>query len=199
MTNEEILRQATLLRNASTDARELIELLDLDVGAGQAAFRSATPEARGLIRRWLDPEFQSTERTRQLDPHLGTRLSKSCGRKFVPVYSWTEVAAELRRLAERIPPGQTLELMVFGGTALQHWGMEGRLTRDIDVQLSKSSANLQGLMPALTPAVQFRDQPRPTRPYVEVMRPQDDFTLPDFSTAETIEIAKPQVAVSRAG
>jgi hypothetical protein len=107
----------------------------------------------------------------------------------VPVYSWTEVAAELRRLAERIPPGQTLELMVFGGTALQHWGMEGRLTRDIGVQLSKSSANLQGLMPALTPAVQFRDQPRPARPYVEVMRPQDDFTLPDFSTADAIEIA----------
>jgi hypothetical protein len=73
----------------------------------------------------------------------------------VPVYSWTEVAAELRRLAERIPPGQTVDPMVFGGTVLQHWGMEGRLTRDIDVQLSKSSPNLQGLMPALTPAVQF--------------------------------------------
>jgi hypothetical protein len=79
--------------------------------------------------------------------------------------------------------------MVFGGTALQHWGMEGRLTRDIDVQLSKSSANLEGLVPALTPGVQFRDQPRPAQPYVEVMRPRDDFTLPDFSIAEVVEIA----------
>jgi hypothetical protein len=79
MTNEEILRQATLLRNASTDARELIELLDLDVGAGQAAFRSATPEARGLIRRWLDPEFQLTERTRQLDPHWARGCRKVAG------------------------------------------------------------------------------------------------------------------------
>jgi hypothetical protein len=79
--------------------------------------------------------------------------------------------------------------MVFGGTALQHWGMEGRLTRDIDVQLSKSSANLEGLVPALTPGVQFRDQPRPAQPYVEVMCPQDDFTLPDFSIAEVVEIA----------
>jgi hypothetical protein len=107
----------------------------------------------------------------------------------VPAYSWTEVAAELRRLAERIPPGQTVELMVFGGTALQHWGMESRLTRDIDVQLSKSSPNLADLMPALTPAVQFRDQPRPAKPYVEVMRPEHDFTLPDFSIAEVVEIA----------
>jgi hypothetical protein len=79
--------------------------------------------------------------------------------------------------------------MVFGGTALQHWGMEGRLARDIDVQLSKSSANLEDLVPALTPTVHFRDQPRPVQPYVEVMRPQDDFTLPDFSIAEVVEIA----------
>jgi hypothetical protein len=107
----------------------------------------------------------------------------------VPVYSWTEVAAQLRQLAERIPPGQTMELMVFGGAALQHWGMEGRLTRDIDVQLSKSSPNLEGLMQALAPAVQFRDQPRPDQAYVEVMRSQDDFTLPDFSVAEVVEIA----------
>jgi hypothetical protein len=43
MTNEEILREAILLRNVSTDARELIELFALDIEAGQAAFRSATP------------------------------------------------------------------------------------------------------------------------------------------------------------
>jgi hypothetical protein len=76
MTNEEILREATLLRNASTDARELIELFALDVEAGQAAFRSATPEARGLLRRWLDPEFQVSERTRQLDPHWHAAVEK---------------------------------------------------------------------------------------------------------------------------
>jgi uncharacterized protein YfaT (DUF1175 family) len=76
MTNEEILREATLLRNASTDARELIELLARDLAAGQAAFRSATPEARGLVRRWLDPEFQLTERTRRLDPHWHAIVEK---------------------------------------------------------------------------------------------------------------------------
>jgi hypothetical protein len=29
----------------------------------------------------------------------------------VPVYSWTEVVAELRQLAGRIPPGETVELL----------------------------------------------------------------------------------------
>jgi hypothetical protein len=76
VANEEILREATLVRNASTDARELIELFALDIEAGQAAFRSATPEARGLVRRWLDPEFQLSGRTRQLDPHWHAAVEK---------------------------------------------------------------------------------------------------------------------------
>jgi hypothetical protein len=76
MTNEEILREATLLRDASTDARELIELLALDIEAGHVALRSATPEARDLVRRWLDPDFRLTERTRRLDPHWHAIVEK---------------------------------------------------------------------------------------------------------------------------
>jgi hypothetical protein len=39
-------------------------------------------------------------------------------------YAWAEVVAQLKKLAERLPAGEKLDLMVFGSAALQHWGME---------------------------------------------------------------------------
>jgi hypothetical protein len=72
--------------------------------------------------------------------------------------------------------------MVFGSAALQHWGMENRLTRDVDVQMSKSSTNLEHLIGVLTPDVQMRDHagPEPDKPYVEVMPASEDYTQPEF-------------------
>jgi hypothetical protein len=106
-------------------------------------------------------------------------------------YAWAEVVAQLQKLSERLPAGEKLDLMVFGSAALQHWGMENRLTRDVDVQMSKSSTNLEQLIGMLTPDVQMRDHagPEPEKPYVEVMPASEDYTQPEFSVAEVLEIS----------
>ena len=55
----EIHNEAILLRNASTDAQEALELLGRDLIAGERALEKATPEAQGLVAWWLDKERTS--------------------------------------------------------------------------------------------------------------------------------------------
>ena len=106
-------------------------------------------------------------------------------------YTWEAVQAELRRLAERIPEGQILELTVFGGVTVQHWEMPGRRTRDIDVQQSRCSDNFVDVAKVLDRWVRFRntEAEEPGFPYIEVAGPEQDPYLPRFSMVETVEIA----------
>jgi len=106
-------------------------------------------------------------------------------------HTWETVQAELKKVAERIPEGQVLELTVFGGVALQHWAMPGRLTRDIDVQQSRCSGNFENLAKVLHHWVRFRNSEaqEPGFPYIEVAGPEQDPYLPRFSIGETVEIA----------
>ena len=65
---------------------------------------------------------------------------------------------------------------MFGGSTVLHWGMEGRLSRDIDVQQSRSSSFLIDLAPASAGLIRHRDSegPDPKRPYVEIAPPEAD-------------------------
>jgi hypothetical protein len=56
-----------------------------------------------------------------------------------PCHSWSEIKSELEKLSSLVPAGEILELAVFGGSTVLYWGMEGRLSRDVDVQQSQSS------------------------------------------------------------
>src|ERR1700757_541766 len=57
-------------------------------------------------------------------------------------YTWEEIRAQLVKLAAYIPPGETLELCVFGGSTVLCWGMQDRLSNDVDVLESMSSPGL---------------------------------------------------------
>jgi hypothetical protein len=52
-----------------------------------------------------------------------------------PGHSWSEIKSELEKLSSLVPAGEILELAVFGGSTVLYWGMEGRLSLDVDVQL----------------------------------------------------------------
>ena len=54
-------------------------------------------------------------------------------------YTWEEIRAQLVKLAAYIPPCETLELCVFGGSTVLCWGMQDRLSNDVDVLQSLSS------------------------------------------------------------
>src|ERR1700751_4449953 len=108
-----------------------------------------------------------------------------------PGYSWSEIKAELEKLSALVPTGEVLELAGFGGSTVLHWGMEGRLSRDIDVQQSRSSSFLIDLAPASAGLIRHRDSegPDPKGPYVEIAPPEADSYLPRFSVYERVQIA----------
>jgi len=57
-------------------------------------------------------------------------------------YTSEEIRAQLVKLAAYVPAGETLELCVFGGSSVLHWGMQDRLSNDVDVLQSLSSPGL---------------------------------------------------------
>ena len=70
--------------------------------------------------------------------------------------------------------------------------MEGRLSRDVDVQQSGSSPFLLDLAPASDGLIRHRDSegPDPKGPYVEIAPPEADSYLPRFSVYERVTIAE---------
>ena len=72
----EIHNEAILLRNASTDAQELLELLDRDPIAGERALEKATPEAQGLVAWWLDKENVLPDEFSIFNPRLVARVHR---------------------------------------------------------------------------------------------------------------------------
>jgi hypothetical protein len=69
--------------------------------------------------------------------------------------------------------------------------MPGRLTRDVDVQQSRSSENLEEVAQPVAPWIRYREDEsrRPNVPYVEIAGPETDPYLPRFSRAESVAIA----------
>src|ERR1700737_2929416 len=67
-------------------------------------------------------------------------------------YTWEEIRAQL---AAYIPPGETLELRVFGGSTVLYWGMQDRLTNDVDVLQSMSSPGLLEVAAAAGGTIRF--------------------------------------------
>jgi hypothetical protein len=108
-----------------------------------------------------------------------------------PGHSWSEIKSELEKLSSLVPAGEVLELSVFGGATVLYWGMEGRLSRDVDVQQSRSSPFLMDLVPAAAGLIRHRDSegPDPKGPYVEIAPPEADSYLPRFSVYECVPIA----------
>ena len=106
-------------------------------------------------------------------------------------YTWEEIRAQLVKLAAYIPPGETLELCVFGGSTVLCWGMQDRLSNDVDVLQSMSSPGLLEVAAAAAGAIRFRnaDDPEPQEPYIEIAPPEADPYLPRFSVFEQVEIA----------
>jgi hypothetical protein len=72
-------------------------------------------------------------------------------------YTREEIRAQLVKLAAYIPPGETLELCVFGGSTVLCWGMQDRLSNDVDVLQSMSSAGLLEVAAAAAGAIRFRN------------------------------------------
>ena len=81
MNPAEIHSEAILLRNASTDAQELLELLDRDPIAGERSLEKATPETRGLVAWWLDKENVLPEEFSIFNPRLVARVHRLRARK----------------------------------------------------------------------------------------------------------------------
>jgi hypothetical protein len=106
-------------------------------------------------------------------------------------YTWEEIRAQLVKLAAYIPPCETLELCVFGGSTVLCWGMQDRLSNDVDVLQSMSSPGLLDVVAAAAGAIRFRnaDDPEPQEPYIEIAPPEADPYLPRFSVFEQVEIA----------
>jgi hypothetical protein len=74
-----------------------------------------------------------------------------------PGHSWSEIKSELEKLSSLVPAGEILELAVFGGSTVLYWGMEGRLSRDVDVQQSQSSPFLIDLAPSVSRCTKLGD------------------------------------------
>ena len=108
-----------------------------------------------------------------------------------PGHSWSEIKSELEKLSSLVPAGEILELAVFGGSTVLYWGMEGRLSRDVDVQQSQSSPFLIDLAPSAGSLIRHRDSegPDPKNPFVEIAPPEADSYLPRFSVFERVPIA----------
>jgi hypothetical protein len=70
-------------------------------------------------------------------------------------YTWVEIRAQLVKLAAYIPPGETLELCVFGGSTVLCWGMQDRLSNDVDVL--QSMTGLLEVAAAAAGAIRFRN------------------------------------------
>jgi hypothetical protein len=106
-------------------------------------------------------------------------------------FRWEEVKTHLRALAGRIPEGEVLELCVFGGATVLHWGMEDRFSRDVDVQQSRCSPNLLKVAKAAGEACRFREveDPEPEGFYIEIAPLEADAYLPRFSVFERVEVA----------
>jgi hypothetical protein len=106
-------------------------------------------------------------------------------------YTWEEIRTQLVRFAAYFPPDETLELCIFGGSAVLHWGMQDRLSNDVDVLQSLSSPGLLEVAAAAGAAVRFRnvDDPEPGEPYIEIAPPEADPYLPRFSVYEQVRIA----------
>jgi hypothetical protein len=116
---------------------------------------------------------------------------------FDPGHTWNTIKAELEKLSPLVPSGKTLELFVFGGVPVLYWGMEDRLSRDIDVQQSKSSDFLLDLLPSASGIIRRRDSagPDPQTPYVEIAPPETDHYLPRFSAHERVPVASNVVLI----
>jgi hypothetical protein len=108
-----------------------------------------------------------------------------------PGHSWNEIKSELEKLSSLVPAGEVLELAVFGGSTVLYWGMEGRLSRDVDVQQSQSSPFLIDLALTAPGLIRHRDSegPDPKNPFVEIAPPEADSYLPHFSMYERVQIA----------
>jgi hypothetical protein len=76
MTDSEIWDHLSALRDASTDAQELLELLDEDPLAGAEAFRQASDDAREMVLSWLDPSVELTARMWQGSPRWSGRVAR---------------------------------------------------------------------------------------------------------------------------
>jgi hypothetical protein len=94
------------------------------------------------------------------------------------------------KLAAYVPPGDTLELCVFGGSSVLYWGMQDRLSNDVDVLQSLSSPGLLEVAAAAGESVRFRnaEDPEPQEPYIEIAPPEADPYLPHFSVFERVQI-----------
>jgi hypothetical protein len=105
-------------------------------------------------------------------------------------YTWEEIRAQLLKLAAYIPPGETLELCVFGGASVLFWGMRDRLSKDVDVLQSSSSPSLLEVAAAAGEIVRFQnvEDPEPQQPYIETAPLEADPYLPRFSVFERVEI-----------
>jgi hypothetical protein len=104
-------------------------------------------------------------------------------------YTWAQIKNYLFTLATHIPSGETLELGVFGGCTVLHWGMEDRLSRDLDVLHSDCSPNLVEVAQVLSGAIRFTEEGESEGPYVEVAPVEANAYLPRFTVYERIEIA----------